>query len=292
MRLVGHVFGQVVLLVVRRFDRVEVLVEPRLVLRGLACEEAVEVVETVPGWPAVERPHRRRLIRRRVVPLAEGCRAVAVVVQHLSDRRRRFGNDSGVAVEVGSPFGNRTVADSMVVASSQERRSGRRADRRCVEAVVADSLIAEARQRRRVNLSAEGVCLGEANVVDQDDKDIGGTGAQSLRLLPPLHRRIEDRCTRLACRGSRREWQHRTVILRWRNRWQDKAEKGGDGIDRFHCIAFLAKSHTFILLAALQETPTSHPGLRGERDRAVRYRSIPGRYPGSCCRTGPHRSGS
>ena len=81
--LLCHVLGQVILLVVRRLDRVGVLDEPRFPLRGLAGEEAVEVVEAVAGRPAVERTHRGRLVGRRVVPLAERRRLVAVVVQHL-----------------------------------------------------------------------------------------------------------------------------------------------------------------------------------------------------------------
>ena len=71
MRLVGHVLGQVVFLVVRRLDRVEVLVQPRFPLRRLAGEKAVEIIESVAGRPAVERAHRRRLGGGRVVPLAE-----------------------------------------------------------------------------------------------------------------------------------------------------------------------------------------------------------------------------
>ena len=46
-RLVGHVLGEVIFLVVRRLDRRGVLDEPRLPLRGLAGEEAVEVIEAV-----------------------------------------------------------------------------------------------------------------------------------------------------------------------------------------------------------------------------------------------------
>ena len=57
-RLVGQVLAQVVVLVVRRLDRVEVLDEPRLPLRGLAGQEAVEVVEAdaLAGRPEVNGP--------------------------------------------------------------------------------------------------------------------------------------------------------------------------------------------------------------------------------------------
>ena len=49
-RLVRQVLAQVVLLVVRRLDRIGVLEQARLPLRGLAGEEAVEVVEAVCRW--------------------------------------------------------------------------------------------------------------------------------------------------------------------------------------------------------------------------------------------------
>ncbi len=78
-RSVSHVFAEVVArVIVRRFDRLIVLVEARLVLRGLASQEAVEVLGSVSVGPAVLRAHVRRLGRRGVVPLAEGRGVVAV----------------------------------------------------------------------------------------------------------------------------------------------------------------------------------------------------------------------
>ena len=90
-RLVRQVFAQMVFLVVRRLDRVEVLDQPRLPLRGFAGQEAVEVVEAdaLSGRPERERPHRRGLGRGRVVPLAEGGGLVSVGAQDLRKRRRR-----------------------------------------------------------------------------------------------------------------------------------------------------------------------------------------------------------
>ena len=150
-----QVLGQVVLLVVRRLDLVGVLDQPRLPLRRLAGQEAVEIFEAVPGRPAVERAHRRRLVGRRVVPLADRRRVVAVVPQHFGHRRRRLRDDAGVAVPVDRALGDRAVAHALVIAAGQQRRARRRADRRRVERVVADALRRELRQRRRVDLAAE-----------------------------------------------------------------------------------------------------------------------------------------
>ena len=123
--LIGHVFGQVILLAVRRFDRVEVLVQPGFPLRGFAGEEAVEVVEPVAGRPAVERAHRGGLIGGRVVPLAERRGLVPVVVQRLGDGGGGLRDDAGVAVEVGCPLGDGAVADPVMIAAGKQGRAGR-----------------------------------------------------------------------------------------------------------------------------------------------------------------------
>ena len=164
----------------RRFDRVEVLVEPRLVLRGLAGEESVEVVEPVPRRPSVERPHRGGLVGGRVVPLAEGRGLVTVVVQHLRDRGGRPGDHAGVAVPVDGTLGDGPVADPLMVPPGQQRGARRRTDRGGVERVVADPVVREAGQRRCVDLAAEGVGQAEADVVEQDDEDVG-RGLQAMR---------------------------------------------------------------------------------------------------------------
>ena len=123
-------------LVVRRLDRVEVLVEARLPLRGLAGDESVEVVEAVPGRPAVEGPHRRRLGGRRVVPLAERRRGVAVVLQDFGHGRGVLADHAGVAVPIDGTFGDRAGMHAVVVATGQQGSTCRRADRGRVKGVV------------------------------------------------------------------------------------------------------------------------------------------------------------
>ena len=48
-----------------------------------------------------------------------------------------------------------------------------------MEAVVADAGIAESRKRGRVDLAAKGVALAKADVVEEDDEDVGGVLLQS-----------------------------------------------------------------------------------------------------------------
>ena len=131
--LVRQVLAQVVPLVVRRLDDVGVLHQARLPLRGLAGEEAVEVVEAVAGGPAVEWAHRRGLVGRRVVPLADGCRLVAVVPAGLRASWPRSSDNPRVAVPVDCAFRDRAVAHTLMVASREQSRARGRADRRGVK---------------------------------------------------------------------------------------------------------------------------------------------------------------
>ena len=113
----------------RRLHVVVVLRQARLPLRGLATQEAVEVLKSIAVRPMALGSHGRCLDGRRVVPLAEGGGVVAVLFKDFGDGRRRLGHDAGVAVESDGAFGNRTGSDPRVVASGQKRCPRRRADR-------------------------------------------------------------------------------------------------------------------------------------------------------------------
>ena len=215
--LVDHVFGQVVFLAVRRFDRALVLVQPGLPLRRFAGEEAVEVVEPVAGGPAVKRAHRGGLVRGGVVPLPERRGFVAVVVEHLGHGGGRLRDDAGVSVEVGCPLGNGPVTDPVVVPAGQEGGSAGGTDRGRVKRVVADSRVTQPSEGRCVDLSAESVRDTEAHVVDQHDEDVRCTRLESLGFLSPLHRGFLQRRAGHARRGDQREREDGTSRFgRWR----------------------------------------------------------------------------
>ena len=90
MRAVDEVLAQVVAVLgaCRRVDAVVVVGEVGGELVGLTVEEAVEAVEAALQRPLVERPGRRRVGHLAQVPLADRERRVALVAQHLGDRRR------------------------------------------------------------------------------------------------------------------------------------------------------------------------------------------------------------
>ena len=213
--LVRHVFGEVILLIVRRLDGGGVLHEARLPLRGFTGQEAVEVLEAVACGPIGERPHRRGLVGGRVVPFAEGGGLVAVVFQNLGHRRGSLRHDAGVAVPIHRTLGDGAAADALVIAPGEQRRAGGRTDRGGVEAVVADAFVAELRKRRRVRETAEGVRHAEAGVVDQHDEHVRRTLRQTIRLDATFVDRIPASVgPALLAEGARRKWQHRAVVGR------------------------------------------------------------------------------
>ena len=76
--MVGHVHGEVVVRVVRRLDRVGVLEQARLVLRGFARDETVEVAKTQAGGILVVGAARFDVAGRGVVPFAKSGAVVAI----------------------------------------------------------------------------------------------------------------------------------------------------------------------------------------------------------------------
>ncbi len=202
-----------VFLVARRLDRVEILDEARFPLRCLTREKAVKIVEAKPlaGGPVRERPHRRGFGGRRVVPLTERRRFEAVVTQHLSEGRRSARDHARITVPVERALGDRTVANPVMVAPCQQRRAGRRANRRRVECVVTNARVGDARERRRVDRSPVGVGQAEADVVEQDNQNVGRVFGQVALFHPaPMLQRLQRR-TGHAGRRRRRERKDGTI---------------------------------------------------------------------------------
>src|SRR5580700_7243255 len=72
-----------------------------LPLAGVAANEAVEILETHPDGPLLERAKLTCLIGGRVVVLAEPRCGVAILLQDLADSGRIGGNDAVVAGKSG-----------------------------------------------------------------------------------------------------------------------------------------------------------------------------------------------
>ena len=191
--VVGQVGGQVILGIVRRLDRVGVLNEPRLPLRSFTGKEAIEILEAVSRGPTVERTHGSCLSGGRVVPLAEGCGAVAIVLQHFRNGGRGLGDDANISVPIHRTFGDGARADAVLVAPRQQGRAGWRTDRRGGEGVVGNPLSCKLAESGCVNEAAEGVRHAIAHIIHKHDEDVGGIGSQVLHIDPALVRRLFQR---------------------------------------------------------------------------------------------------
>ena len=197
-RLVGHVDREVVVRRLPVLDARDAVVDGRRPLVGLAADEAVELVEAGAGGPAVVGTGDRHLPRRRLVVLAEGGGAVAVLAQDLGERRDARRTHAGVAREGGGQLHDRARVVGVVVVPGEQRGAGRAAERRGVEAVVAcRPAFGQPVERRHADRPAEGAAAAEADVVDQHDHHVG----RALR-GPHLEARRRRRVARVE-RGDR-----------------------------------------------------------------------------------------
>jgi hypothetical protein len=83
----------------------------RLVLRCLTRKEPIEVLKSRSGRLVLERPGRRYLVGRCVVPFAESGCAIAVVLKHFRSQRTAFGDAARIAVPVVCQFRDLSVSD-------------------------------------------------------------------------------------------------------------------------------------------------------------------------------------
>ncbi len=107
-RLIGKVLAQMIFRVVGRLDWIEVLIEPRLPLRRLARQKAIEIIKTnaLAGRPPRERPHGRGFGRGRVVPFAECGGFVPIFAEHFGERCGGSRDHTRIAVPIHGALGD------------------------------------------------------------------------------------------------------------------------------------------------------------------------------------------
>ena len=137
-RLVRHVGGEVIVGFADPRKNLPVVLEQiRRPLVGLAAHEAVEVVKTHSRRPLVERAGDGVLVGWRVVVLAEPRRGIAVVFEDPADGRVILADDRVIARESGRQLGDDAEAPGVMIASGDQRRPRRRAQRGRIELRVA-----------------------------------------------------------------------------------------------------------------------------------------------------------
>ena len=174
-RLVGDVLREVIAVLrqVRLIDGLVVLDEQRVPLVGLTAEEAVEALEATAEWPLGPRTGGVVVEVRRQVPLAEGVRAVAVVDEHLREHRVLERDPRVRAGVAGGELRDARHAVRGGIAPGQQTRACRRAQRRGVELRVAKAPLGKARQVGRLDETAEAIEGAEADVVPEDEEEVG-----------------------------------------------------------------------------------------------------------------------
>ena len=108
-----------------------------LPLAGIAADEAIEIIKALADRPIGERTDGAGFPRRNVMILAEPRGRIAVLTQDRGNRGGLTRHDRVVAGIAGRQFADRPEPELVMIAPGQQRRSGRRTQRRGVEAGVA-----------------------------------------------------------------------------------------------------------------------------------------------------------
>ena len=183
-RLVGEILGQVVVVTTEvGFDRRGLVIDRRLPVRRLGTDDAVKAIEAHPGGPSVKGPRRALLPRRREMPFAEGARAVAVPPQDLGDGGRLLRDCAVVPGKAVRDLGDAAHVHRMMISASEKSCPSGGTQRRRVELVVAKPGTRHPVDCRGGHRAAECAAGAEADVVEQDQDDVGGIGwrPQSLK---------------------------------------------------------------------------------------------------------------
>ncbi len=170
--LIDQVFGQMIVVAGRCFDRLIVAVELGIPLIGKGALEAVPPIKT-----ASERPVRKgagcaHFLHGRQVPFADGDGPVAVISKNFGKRGCPAGHKAAIAGKPGRPFRNCAHADGVGVPSRQKTRARWRAHRYDVKIRVANAAPREPVHVRRIDFRSKATEIGEADVVQQDEDDV------------------------------------------------------------------------------------------------------------------------
>ena len=104
--------------------------------------------------------------------LAEPRSIIAVLSETFSDGARAFGYQRIVSGVAGGKLGDDTACVRVVIATRDQRRTRRRAERRRVEHVVAKSTVRNALEVRRLNGSTECTARSESDIIRKDQENV------------------------------------------------------------------------------------------------------------------------
>ena len=187
-RLVREVVGDVVAVLgpARRVDLVVVVDEVGIPVVRLAAEPAVEALEPAPERPPALERGEVALLARRQVPLADAVRVVPVLGEHLGDEAVLERDARRDPREARRELGDRRHAVARRVATGQQRRARRRAQRGRVEVRELHAAIGDAPHVRGLDRAAEHVHRPVADVVPREEQHVRRTlAARAARGTAP-----------------------------------------------------------------------------------------------------------
>src|SRR6267378_1122912 len=111
----------------RARDAVLVFKEDGFVLARVSGVEAVEIIESEPAWPVIERTNFAGFPRRRVVIFSNPRGCVAVLSEYFGNRPRTLRDDTGVAVVTSRKLRDYTGSSHVMIATCQQCGARRRA---------------------------------------------------------------------------------------------------------------------------------------------------------------------
>jgi hypothetical protein len=115
---------------------------------------------------------------------------------------------SRVAVPIHGTLGDGSRVDTMVIAAPEQRSAGRRANRGCVERVLANPPFRDAAECGSIHLAADHIGQSETNIIQKHKENIRRVGGKLVRLFAMFVCRRRQGITRLAGRGNGRERQN------------------------------------------------------------------------------------
>jgi len=147
----------------------------RLPLAGVTAHEPVEIIEAHTDRPLIKWPDLTGGEIRRIVILAKPGRHVAVPLEYSCNRRIILGHDGVIAGVASRQFRYGTHTHLVVVASGEQSRPRRRADRCGVEVGVSQSIVCNAIHRWCGNDATEGAGYSVARIVGHDQENVGSS---------------------------------------------------------------------------------------------------------------------
>src|SRR3546814_3139606 len=116
--------------------------------------------------------------------LFRSCGAVAIAQKNAAYRRGCSRYLSIVARKPHGNVGQRPCADTMMVAAGQQRSTGWRTHRCCMEIIVPRTLLGQAVEIGRRDWPAKGAGCAEANIVSHDQQDVRRVLRRLYQLRP------------------------------------------------------------------------------------------------------------